>query len=72
MLIWSINYIIQGKDATHPHWPKLTVLRVAPNHVRTEFWYPIWRQASQPSFPLDLPQNLFAVILSSLLATFLY
>jgi hypothetical protein len=27
--------------------------------------------ASQPSFPLDLPQNKFAVIVSSLLATFL-
>jgi hypothetical protein len=27
--------------------------------------------ASQPSFPLDLPENLFAVIVSSLFATFL-
>jgi hypothetical protein len=27
--------------------------------------------ASQPSFPLDLPQNKFVVIVSSLFATFL-
>jgi len=39
--------------------------------VMLTIFYLLVMIASQPSFPLDLPQNKFAVIVSSLFATFL-